>query len=146
MKIPGLVCRSHKMSPQSSWWYKSFRDVHCHWTTTNSGKNPEFRWRAIASSHILCQWRDTRELRSCVSYSCHPLILLTAIYLSTGKSLKAVSFCWAQHGSQRRSRFNRLLMLLERLPFHSIDVSHNFQRWTKLHVHSDHHVFLSEKH
>lgn len=144
MKIPGLVCRSHKMSPQSPWWYKSFRDVHCHWTTTKSGKKPEFALRA--SSNILCQWRDTQELRSSVPYSCHALFILTAMNLSTGKSLKAVSFCWAQHGSQRRSRFNRLLMLLERFPFHSIDISHNFQRWTKLHVHSDHHVFLSEKH
>ena len=29
---------------------------------------------------------------------------------------------------------------------HSIDVGDNFESWSELHVHGDHHVFLSQKH
>lgn len=40
----------------------------------------------------------------------------------------------------------KLLMLLECFSLHSVHIGDNFERRAKFHMHSDHHVFLSEKH
>ena len=37
-------------------------------------------------------------------------------------------------------------MFLKSFTFHGIDIGNNFERRTQLHVHGDHHVFLTQEH